>query len=402
MKVASPTQNEEHRLQVLDSLNILDTELEETFDGITKLAAFICDVPIALISLVDENRQWFKSRHGLGATETHRDYAFCAHAIHQQAIFEIPDSRKDERFADNPLVTGDPHVIFYAGHPLEVTDNINVGTLCVIDNRPKSLTESQKQMLSILGRQTEKLLQIRLVNRNIKNLIQSKSDLLATMSHEIRTPLNAMIGLIEMMQETSIDEETDDIVNSLNKAGVTLLQLVNDILDYSKLEINKLKLRSDTICLGETIEEAARLFEVNAKEKNIALKWDVEECRSLKVLSDATRLKQVIQNIISNSLKFTEKGYVSISSKLQGSGKTESVVITITDTGIGMSERTKARLFKPYEQGLEHNKGGTGLGLMIVQNIIKLMQGTIDIESKENYGSTFTLSIPIKRVTPDL
>ncbi len=143
---------EAERLRSLRSYKILDTKPEERFDELTRLAALICGVPISLISLIDANRQWFKSRFGLDVQETPRAQAFCTHAIMQPEMFVVPDASLDERFSKNPLVTGDPHIRFYAGTPLAARDGHLLGTLCVIDREPHTLTETQTEALKIVGR----------------------------------------------------------------------------------------------------------------------------------------------------------------------------------------------------------------------------------------------------------
>ena len=143
--------NEAERLRTLRSYKILDTKPEDRFDELTRLAALICGVPISLISLIDTDRQWFKSRFGLDVQETPRAQAFCTHAIMQPDLFVVPDASKDERFANNPLVTGDLHIRFYAGEPLAARDGHVLGTLCVIDHVPHTLTDAQKDALKIVG-----------------------------------------------------------------------------------------------------------------------------------------------------------------------------------------------------------------------------------------------------------
>jgi GAF domain-containing protein len=154
-------QNEKKRLKVLWQYEVLDTVPEEMFDDLTELAARICEAPMALISLVDEDRQWFKSKVGLTVDETSRDVSFCAHAIRQEGLFIVPDATQDPRFAHNPLVTADPKIRFYAGAPLITPDGHALGTLCVIDIVPRELSPEQGRALSILARHVMTQLELR-------------------------------------------------------------------------------------------------------------------------------------------------------------------------------------------------------------------------------------------------
>jgi hypothetical protein len=160
---------EKRRLEVLWQYDVLDTIPEALFDDLTELAAGICEAPIALISLVDEKRQWFKSKFGTTVNETSRDVSFCAHAIHQPDLFIVPDATQDVRFASNPLVTSDPKIRFYAGAPQTTPDGYALGTLCVIDKVPRELRFEQKNALRILARHVVSQLELRRRSKETQN-----------------------------------------------------------------------------------------------------------------------------------------------------------------------------------------------------------------------------------------
>lgn len=163
-----PTANEEERLASLQSYRILDTANDLVLDDLTNIAAELCDVPIALVSLVDDHRQWFKSAHGLDAKQTEKNIAFCAHAIHHKDIFEVPNALEDERFFDNPLVTGEPNIRFYAGMPLITEDGFALGTLCVIDRKPRTLDTRQRRFLRSLAREVVTRMELEKKNRQLE------------------------------------------------------------------------------------------------------------------------------------------------------------------------------------------------------------------------------------------
>ena len=165
--------NDAARVDALQKYAILDSEPEQAFDDLTLLASYVCQTPIALISLVDEDRQWFKAKVGISATETSRDIAFCSTAIQQTEVFVVPDTLKDERFRTNPLVVSEPHIRFYAGAPLINEDGYALGTLCVIDRAPRNLADDQEAALKTLSRLVLMQMEFR---RNLLLLKEALSD----------------------------------------------------------------------------------------------------------------------------------------------------------------------------------------------------------------------------------
>jgi len=173
MASSVPRFDEAARLRTLDKYAILDSEPERGFDDLVLLASHVCGTPIALMSLIDEDRQWFKSKIGIPVSETPRNVAFCAKAIEQSGVFVVPDATQDARFQNNPLVTGEPHIRFYAGAPLITEDGYALGTLCVIDQKPRDVTSEQKEALQALSRLAMAQLEFR---RNLGLLKEALND----------------------------------------------------------------------------------------------------------------------------------------------------------------------------------------------------------------------------------
>ena len=188
-------ENEIDRLKALRRYQILDTLPEKDFDDITSLASYICDTPIALITLLDETRQWFKSKAGLAIQETSRDVAFCSHAIVQDEMLIVKDALADDRFAANPLVLADPNIRFYAGAQLTTPDGYNLGTLCVIDRKPRELTPEQIAALQALARQVAMLLEFRRVANSLQLASKAHEELIAELQ-EALTRIKTLEGII--------------------------------------------------------------------------------------------------------------------------------------------------------------------------------------------------------------
>ncbi len=413
--------DEAKRLAVLQTYGLLDTPPDEALDEITALAAGICGTPIALVSLVDASRQWFMSRVGLEDTETHRDLAFCAHAILEPSrLLVVPDAAADPRFADNPLVTGPPGIRFYAGAPLVTAGQAAIGTLCVIDTVPRELSNEQAQALRTLSRLVITGMELRRqgmvlakANAQLQELNRDlevakaraeeadhlKSAFLATMSHELRTPLNSIIGFTGILLQQLPGPLNDEQVKQLELvrgSGRHLLALINDVLDLSKIEAGEFELQQEEFDLAEALQRAVAMVRPQAAEKGLEIEARTEPGLG-RARSDRRRVEQILLNLLNNAVKFTEAGRVSVTAEPVDRPAT-ACRFRIADTGIGIRPEDLDKLFQPFRQldtGLARKHEGTGLGLAICRRLADLLGGAVTAESTPGVGSTFTFTVPI-------
>ena len=416
MKAPDLPANEAARLAELRDLDILDSLPEDAYDDMTKLAAKICGVPIALVSLIDEDRQWFKARVGMESQETSRAVSFCGHAVASGKMLLVEDVRGDDRFADNPLVTGAPHVGFYAGTPLETEEGLTLGTLCVIDHVPRRLTQEQLGALEALGRQVGRLLAGRRREKELHRARQAaevasaalvrarddameasraKSEFLATMSHELRTPLNSVIGFANILLKNKAQTfSSKDIVylDRILANGRNLLALINDVLDLSKIEASRLDLEIVPVDANALIEEVVSQFESQAEASQTRVTC-VPDPRMREVRADRLRLKQVLTNLVGNAIKFTLGGRVEVRAVAEA-GTGRPLRLDIVDSGIGIPRDKQALVFEAFRQAdssTARQFGGTGLGLAISRSLTREMTFDLVVDSVVGAGSTFSV-----------
>jgi PAS domain S-box-containing protein len=568
MKAPLP-ENEAERLEALASYDVLDTSPEQSFDDLTLLASHIAQVPVALVTLIDEARQWFKSKVGTDVRETPREYAFCAWAILGKEVMIVPDALEDERFATNPLVVSEPRIRFYAGAPLLTEDGHALGTLCLADSKPRKLSSEQIELLRALARQVvsrleerkkltaltramterdlaqeerdrffdlsidmlcvadfdyhftrinpawertlgytrEELLEkpylefvhpddvaptlktaagsgsgsdvlafenryrcrdgsykwlswtastameekriyaaarditerkeaeqalrryardledakraeeenaarlkglvgeLDLAKRQAEDATRAKSEFLANMSHEIRTPMNAIIGMTELALSSGLTSSQRDYLTRAKDAAEELLELLDDILDISKIEARKLDIDAIPFSLRKIVGATVKILEMRASEKGLSLSARIGEDVPDPLVGDPKRLRQILVNLLGNAVKFTERGAVVLEVERESLAADEAVLhFEVIDTGIGVPEEKRDAIFEAFSQAdpsTARRYGGTGLGLAICSQLVAMMEGRIWLETTPGGGATFHFTARFGRSTKE-
>ncbi len=390
--------NEAARLEALQRYNILDTPPEIAFDDLTALASYICGTPIALVSLIDSNRQWFKSKVGLEATETPRELAFCAHAILSPSEpFIVPNALEDERFATNPLVVSNPDIRFYAGIPLVTPDNYPLGTLCVIDQIPRDLKPEQIEALRALGRQVITQMELRIKLDKEKELNELKSRFVSMTSHEFRTPLTTIMGSADLLEYYSnkwSEEKKQSHLQRIQNAVQHMIALLDDVLLIGKADAGKLKFNPSPLDLEQFCLDLIEELQPNASNHH-RLTF-VNHTQDIKANLDEKLLRHILSNLLSNAIKYSpDGGTVSFELFCQNGW----LMFQVQDCGIGIPEKDLPHLFESFYRA--NNVGeipGTGLGLAIVKKFVDFQDGKIAVESEVGVGTTFTVKIPFHPV----
>ncbi|MES2780021.1 MAG: response regulator [Bacteroidota bacterium] len=315
-------------------------------------------------------------------------------AVNQEEINEIANklfSEPNQTIKDWKWIIGDPilSVLRVACKP--ISSPLVNGRLWVFTD----ITFSH-----IANEQLKELNEELAIKRNLADeQNQAKSEFLANMSHEIRTPMNGVIGMTSLLMHTILTEEQKEYVDTIRLSGETLLSLINDILDLSKIESGKLEIEEAPMSLVKLVEETYDLLSVRANEKGLDLLYLIDPNVPSEVLGDPTRLRQILLNLVSNGIKFTSKGDILI--HVQSIGKQEDVYhiqISVKDTGIGIPANKFNTIFESFSQvdtSTTRKYGGTGLGLSICQRLVNMMGGTISVSSTEGLGSTFTFNIKV-------
>lgn len=395
--------NDSARLAALREYAILDTLPEQAYDDLTSLASFIGGAPISLISLVDEGRQWFKSSVGVGARETPRDQSFCAYTIADARTLIVEDTLLDPRFSDNPLVSGEPGIRFYAGAPLVDPHGHVLGTLCLIDNKPREISAAQVSALEALSRQVMQLLEARMgvleSQKAAKALMQSEKlaavgRLASSMAHEINNPLEAVTNLLYLSRQRATDP---DLESWLDQAEQELRRV--SVIANQTLRFHKQASKPQAITCLSLFSTTLSVYESRIKNAGITIEKRKRANQPVECFEGDIR--QVLGNLVSNAIDAMPKGGRLVVRSREGTnwrtGK-RGLVLTVADSGMGMSHDTQCRMFEAFfsTKGI----GGSGLGLWISADIMHRHGGKITIRSSQESAQTGTvvsLFIPFER-----
>jgi two-component system, sensor histidine kinase len=389
MESAPIPENEKHRINRLKLYRILDTPPEEAFDRVTRIVAETIGVPIALISLIDGERQWFKSKYGLETACASRDAGFCSYTILTDRVLEIEDARLDARFCDSPMVVNDPSVRFYAGAPLRAPGGLNIGTLCVLDRKPRKLAEKQRQLLSDLADIVIDELELRAALRRAMSDVAAEikkraieNEFISLVTHELRTPLTSIrgsLGLLDGSAISGIPKQAADMIAIANRNVGTLLRLVNDQLDFQKFEAGKMNIDFDVVDSRKLLRDTCENMNGFAGEKGVRIRVK-SEAKAI-IVGDGARLSQ-------------EGGEVVVESNISG----ENLRLLVTDTGPGIPEAFQDQVFRKFSQAPgQNNVKGTGLGLAISKAIIEAHRGVIGFDTALGRGTTFHVELPLRQ-----
>jgi two-component sensor histidine kinase len=364
---------EDERVSALRSYGILDTPREEEFDEIVKVVSAICEAPISVINLIDSERQWFKAEVGLGVRETPLPASICAHAILRPGLFIVPDTLKDDRFSDNPLVVGDPRLRFYAGALLETPEGLPLGTICVLDYKPRELNDKQKALLRLMSRQIMKLFELRRINleeqsarKRAERLAADNAALVRESDHRVMNSLQMVSAILTLQSRGSRIREAKEQIEAAQRRVQAIATVHRQLHLAGSLE---------EIEIGNFLRLLCKSLEETAPPSVESI--DLSSGESVMNSGEATALGLIMAELIANSFKHAfpanRKGHLDVRFERRRNGWQ----LSMADDGIGLPA------------GFEIEKG-TGVGMKVIVALVRRLKARVTFHSSST-GTTFTI-----------
>ncbi len=414
------TINDPGRLATLQATGLLDSEVEEVFDRMTKLAVKVLGVPAAFLSLVDSNRDFYKSASGFGEPlQSNRELTgrtFCHYAIQGASPLVIDDTVSDPVYSQVPTVKS-LGVGAYVGVPLVMKNGQAIGSFCAIDVKPRQWTATEIEVLTELAASAKREIELRAATRDERvarlsaeaarvaadQANRAKSDFLAMMSHELRTPLNAIGGYVDLIEfgiHGPVTPGQTEALGRIKRSNNHLLGLINDVLNFAKVESGQIEYRLAPVALDSLLRDTESMILPQLAAKNIM--YTNRGCEAnVIVQADADKLRQIMLNLLTNAVKFTDNGgRITVSCGEipalddVSAGRT---FVRVSDTGVGIEPAKLETIFEPFVQidsRLEARNDGVGLGLAISRGLARDMGGNLSAESTPGAGTTMTLVLP--------
>lgn len=402
--------NETERLSRLSSYHIVVAEKDERLDELTDLAASIFEVPMVIITILDQSKQWFKSRYGLALQETSRDISFCQYTIMEKEVFEVTDSLQDERFKQNPLVVGEPYIRFYGGAPLISREGYTLGSLGLLDRKPRQLDRNQRRTLQLLARQvvdhfelsrdkkeleltvskrtkeiTEQLHELALKDRKLEAINAELTRFMYKTSHDLQGPLKTMLGLINLAIAESGEETVTKYLHLLKSTQSKLDATLEHLLTVVRVKGHEPGLAPVPIesLVLKSFQHASAA--IPAKKVHFQCRLEAPP----ELLTDSFLLGTALEHLFFTSIRhnYSTAPLLNVNiSPLAG-----NIKIAIEDNGSCFPEAEKDRVFDMF---FKSSASDHGLGLYIAKCAVERLQGKVSFISHKHRGTTFSLLLP--------
>jgi signal transduction histidine kinase len=384
--------SEEERIKVLNGYDILDTPPDGSFDRLTRLAAKLLRVPIAIVSLVDTDRIWFKSKFGIDVQQIERVDGLCASSIFMDGFYCIEDAITDPRTLAHPLVTGDFGLRFYAAFPLKTRDGFNLGTFCVIDKEPRKLTKEEEGILMDLRDIVMDQMELRLASR--KSVAQH-NQILNTTAHDLKNPLTTIPVRADLIKLKKHDPAVvDNMCDQIKVASLNMVRIIDELLQSGSLEAGKIHLLLMKLNLSFLVSNVVSMNQPLAERKKQTIHFSSE--MDVFVRADEGKLTEIADNLINNAVKYAPPGTNIYTRVLI---KNDKAIIEIQDEGPGLTSDDQMQLFQRFMRLSAQPTGGeqsTGLGLSIVKVLVEAHNGRIWAESEgKDQGAKFIVELPL-------